>query len=368
MRANLRWALLAWIVSYGGQAGPLAAEPGTPQQEYAKLRADWDAVNTKLNGLADRYRTAPATERDGIRAEYAAAVAQADALLPLLRDAGIATYKAAPNQDPALVKLLVGIVANDTRHDRYDAALQLARVLIDSGCPEKAVFGPAGVAAYGGDEFDAAQKYLTAASDANVLDDDGSACLTDVALAKRLWGHEQDIRRQEAAANDLPRVLLKTSQGDMVVELYENEAPQTVGNFVYLVEKGFYNGLSFHRVLPGFMAQGGCPRGDGAGGPGYKIYCECYTPNHRNHFRGTLSMAHAGRDTGGSQFFLTFRRTPHLDGRHTVFGRVVEGIDVLAKLQRIDPSAGGRQPEPDRIVEAKVLRKRKHEYRPVKVK
>jgi len=368
VRTNLLWALLAWTVWCGGQADALAAESGAAPPTYARVRAEWDAVNAKLNGLADRFRTAQATEREAIRAQYAEGVAQADALLPQLREAGIAAYKAAPNEDRELLELLIGIVANDVRRDRCDGALPLARLLIDSGCPEKAVFGPAGVAAYAADDFDTAQQYLTAAKDANVLDDDGSVCLTDVAFAKKLWGKEQHIRRQEAAANDLPRVLLKTTKGDMIVELYENEAPQTVGNFVYLVERGFYNDLSFHRVLPGFMAQGGCPRGDGGGGPGYEIYCECYAPNHRNHFRGTLSMAHAGRDTGGSQFFLTFRRTPHLDGRHTVFGRVVEGLDVLAKLQRIDPSAAGRKPDPDRIVEAKVLRKRDHEYQPVKVK
>ena len=115
------------------------------------------------------------------------------------------------------------------------------------------------------------------------------------------------------------------------------------------------------------MAQGGCPDGTGSGGPGYNIPCECYREVHRNHFRGTLSMAHAGRDTGGSQFFLTFKRTPHLDGKHTVFGRVVEGLDVLVKLQRRDPSQRGALPEPDKIVKAEVLRKRDHAYKPTKV-
>ena len=149
--------------------------------------------------------------------------------------------------------------------------------------------------------------------------------------------------------------------------MYENEAPQAVGNFVSLVEKGFYDGLTFHRVLPGFMAQGGCPDGNGAGGPGYDIYCECHQDNHRKHFRGSLSMAHAGRDTGGSQFFLTFLRTPHLDGRHTVFGRVIDGMDVLAKLQRRDPSNPNAE-KPDRIIKAEVIRKRDHVYAPTKVR
>ena len=137
-------------------------------------------------------------------------------------------------------------------------------------------------------------------------------------------------------------------------------------NFVVQARDGFYDGLTFHRVLPGFMAQAGCPNGTGTGGPGYQIPCECQQENHRDHFRGTLSMAHAGKDTGGSQFFLTFRRTAHLDGRHTVFGRVIDGLDVLAKLQRRDPQRPG-QPEPDTIVKAEVLRKRDHEYVPTKV-
>ena len=108
------------------------------------------------------------------------------------------------------------------------------------------------------------------------------------------WAKEKKIREAEAKADDLPRVLMKTSAGDIEIELFENEAPNTVLNFITLVDKGFYNGLKFHRVLPGFMAQGGDPKGDGTGGPGYTIPCECYRPDHRLHFRGSLSMAHAG--------------------------------------------------------------------------
>src|SRR5690606_2930191 len=130
---------------------------------------------------------------------------------------------------------------------------------------------------------------------------------------------------------------------------------------ITLVEDQFYDGLTFHRVLPHFMAQGGDPNGDGSGGPGYEIPCECYKPEARMHFRGSLSMAHAGRDTGGSQFFITFLPTAHLNGRHTVFGRVIEGLDVLDQLQRRDPESASA-PEPDKIVKAEVLRKRDHEY------
>lgn len=178
------------------------------------------------------------------------------------------------------------------------------------------------------------------------------------------WEREQQLRAAEAQADDLPRVLIKTTKGDMTLELYENEAPNTVANFISLVEKGFYNGLTFHRVIEGFMAQGGCPTGSGTGGPGYRIACECYKPEARHHFDATLSMAHAGRDTNGSQFFITFGPTPHLDGKHTVFGRVIEGRDVLDKIARAQP--GGRGPEPDRMTEVKVIRKREHAYEPVK--
>ncbi|MCC6125424.1 MAG: peptidylprolyl isomerase [Pirellulales bacterium] len=161
----------------------------------------------------------------------------------------------------------------------------------------------------------------------------------------------------------MPRVLIKTEKGDVVVELFENEAPNTVANFITLAEKGYYNGTPFHRVLPCFMAQGGDPTGTGSGGPGYSIPDEVSNPNRRNHFRGSLSMAKSDQpDSGGSQFFLCFVPTTYLDGKHTVFGRVVSGIDVLSKIKRCDPDDPNR-PDPDKILEMKVLRKRDHEYK-----
>jgi cyclophilin family peptidyl-prolyl cis-trans isomerase len=190
--------------------------------------------------------------------------------------------------------------------------------------------------------------------------------LSDIAKAKKAWAEEKELRAAEAKADDLPRVKFTTNKGVIVMELYENEAPETVGNFISLVEKKYYDGLTFHRVLPNFMAQGGCPKGDGTGGPGYTIFCESTKPEHRNHFAGTLSMAKtAMKDTGGSQFFLTFRRTSHLDGMHTVFGRVIEGLDVVENIQRINPGRSGGV-SPDKIVKAEVVRKRDHEYKPNK--
>ncbi|MBO7200279.1 MAG: peptidylprolyl isomerase [Bacteroidales bacterium] len=127
---------------------------------------------------------------------------------------------------------------------------------------------------------------------------------------------------------------IKTNKGTMKVMFYEEDAPNTVANFVKLSKSGFYNGLTFHRVIPEFVIQGGCPRGDGTGGPGYKIKCELNGGN-QYHDRGVLSMAHAGRDTGGSQFFICHNRenTQHLDRHHTCFGRVYEGIEVIDQIR-----------------------------------
>lgn len=134
----------------------------------------------------------------------------------------------------------------------------------------------------------------------------------------------------------MKKVKISTSKGDMIAELYE-ETPITTNNFLDLVNKKFYDGLNFHRVIPGFVVQGGCPNKRGDGGPGYSIQCEVSAPK-QFHDRGVLSMAHAGRNTGGSQFFICHTRntTQHLDGNHTCFGRVVEGIDVLDTISQGD--------------------------------
>jgi peptidyl-prolyl cis-trans isomerase B (cyclophilin B) len=127
---------------------------------------------------------------------------------------------------------------------------------------------------------------------------------------------------------------IKTHEGVMSLELFFQDAPNTVANFVHLVDSGFYNGLSFHRIIQGFMAQGGDPKGDGTGGPGWTIDNES---NTRSHEAGTLSMANAGMDTGGSQFFLCHMPQTHLNGRHTVFGKLTTGFDVLTHLEKGDP-------------------------------
>ena len=176
-----------------------------------------------------------------------------------------------------------------------------------------------------------------------------------------LWPFEQVIRSTEEGANDLPRVELITARGRIVLELFENEAPNTVANFISLVEAGFYDGTKFHRVIQNFMAQGGDPNTKpgatgipGQGGPGYRIPDEHTRQGARNHFAGSLAMAKTDAPhTAGSGFFLTHEPTPDLNGKHTVFGRILEGLDVARGL-KIN----------DLLVSAIVLRKRDHEYSP----
>jgi len=167
-----------------------------------------------------------------------------------------------------------------------------------------------------------------------------------------------------------PRIKFITSKGDMVAELYEEKAPNTVANIITLAEEGYYQDMGFHRILKNFMAQGGGyeTEGIGPGGPGYQIHCECKEADARHNFPGTISMAHAGRNTGGSQFFLNFRYNESLDGNHTVFARIISGMDVLEKIERTELKINGReipieQAKPDRIVSAEVVRKRDHSYR-----
>ena len=142
----------------------------------------------------------------------------------------------------------------------------------------------------------------------------------------------------------MEKAIIHTSKGDMAVVFFPDDAPGTVENFLMLARSGFYDGLAFHRVIPEFVIQGGCPYSIdmndpkvGSGGPGYSIPCELEGGN-QYHDRGVLSMAHAGRDTGGSQFFICYNRdnTSHLDGQHTVFGKVVEGIDVIDEIEQGD--------------------------------
>jgi cyclophilin family peptidyl-prolyl cis-trans isomerase len=221
----------------------------------------------------------------------------------------------------------------------------------------------AGISSFARHNFEDAQQYFQKAEQFGAMDQMGNNYFGEIKKGYiKYWEQEQVIRAAEVKADDLPLVRLTTSVGVVELELYENEAPDTVGNFISLIEQGYYDGLSFHRVLQNFMAQTGCPIGDGTGGPGYKIYCECLRKDFRRFFTGTLGMAHSGPNTGGSQFFITFRPTGNLNAKHTAFGRVTKGLEIVRKIARVDPGKPDAKLKPDSIIKAEVIRKRDHDY------
>ncbi|NOY82581.1 MAG: peptidylprolyl isomerase [Kiritimatiellaeota bacterium] len=174
----------------------------------------------------------------------------------------------------------------------------------------------------------------------------------------------------EAAAKEKavknPTIKIKTSKGDITLELFEDQAPNTVANLIELAEKGFYKGLAFHRIIPGFMVQGGCPYSKegahgtpGTGGPGYRFADEC-RPELRFDQPGLLAMANSGPNTNGSQFFITLKATPWLNGRHTIFGKVTDGMDVLREIEAVGTESG--KPKERVAFDITVVSKRDHAY------
>ena len=309
------------------------------QAEYQQPNADKASIENKFNITRDKAR---------------------EAALALEQSASAAVLANPENTDACAVVrdvLQAAIQADDPKK-----ALRLVNTLNDAGKANEDVLLNGATAAMITSELDLAEKFLKAAEEAGMSPDKITSLQEAIEAERPKVATEMATRAAEEKADDLPQVKIETTKGTIVVELFENEAPNTVANFISLVENQFYNGTPFHRVIPQFMAQGGDPTGTGTSGPGYTIECECDLPNARKHFLGSLSMAHAGKDTGGSQFFLTFRPTEHLDGRHTVFGRVIEGFDVLPKITRTEgPQA---RPTQDKIISAEILRKRDHAYEP----
>ena len=363
--AGLLFCLLPAVT---GAAAPTATADDWPalikekDAEFAKLKEIKDKLATAQGQQAVELRTEGTKLIDGIFSDLFPRM-RASALEVLKRDA----------VDEETINAIIELAYRTYQENKFAEAGAVADAILVKA-PENAVaLNLAGVCHFAVDDFEKSAQLLATAQEKNVLMPDLGAQYAEIApLYVEYWKEEHAIREKEAAApaaEQNPQVELDTSRGKIVVELFEDAAPNTVANFVSLVESGFYNGTKFHRVLPSFMAQGGDPNtkpgatgNPGSGGPGYSIKCEWDQPNSRRHFAGTLSMAHAGRDSGGSQFFLTHLPTPHLDkdvavpaGRdaHTVFGRVIEGMDVVLALR-----VG------DELTTAKVLRKRNHEYKP----
>ena len=370
-RHCLTAASLAALVAAPAAAQPAAAkpaarpEPAAVKAEFDTARAAWDKILGEIAVLEAKYRQ-PGADKQAVAADYEKKVAEVRAAADRLEQAALAVVTVEP-KNPQAREICGAVVASAIQNDDPDRGLAVATKLAESGAADDGISFMAATAAMILSRPDDAAAWLAKAKAAGLAADQAADLERALAQERPKITAELAKRQAEAAADDLPRVKLTTSAGDMLVELFENEAPNAVANFIALVEKGFYDGTPFHRVIGGFMAQGGDPTGTGTGGPGHAIACECDKPGARQHFLGSLSMAHAGKNTGGSQFFLTFRPTEHLDGKHTVFGRVIEGLDVLPRIRRTQDDEGRPVAgvEPDRITKAVVVRKRNHPYEPV---
>ena len=278
-----------------------------------------------------------------------------------------------PSANVQIGKFLAELLERNVLDSRFEGMLEMGLALHSAGISSEKIPEAIALSAVAENKFDVAKPWIEkhfkeSSKPRTVL---GSIYEHLDELSKD-WVAELLIREEDAKGEPLPRVSILTTKGEISVELFENEAPETVANFIHLVEDGFYDGLMFHRVLEHFMAQTGCPDGDGTGGPGYSIYGEAKEPNARKYFRGTLGMALSNGDanSGGSQFFICFVPTFNLNGQYTAFGRIVSGIDVIGNLAQVNPDEKKKEGEVpavlDEIIEAKVVRKRNHEYKPNK--
>jgi len=351
------------------QAPGAKAAPADPNS-LEGLLARRDELAKKLQKLQADYAAADQAQRAKLEQEFDKVVEEyRTQIAPNLIKAALPAYLKDGENELAR-DVVFGHLQEEFIQNKYRQVAELCDRLIAAGRKEAVVLNFGGVANFAIQEFEKAQAMLKEAetADPQIFGQLGRNYLASAGDYIELWKKEQEIRAREAkapAGEELPRVVLKTSKGDIELELFENEAPNTVANFVNLVEKKYYDGIAFHRVLPNFMAQGGDPNtrdddpgNDGTGGPGYTIACECYREDARMHFQGSLSMAKtSARDTGGSQFFLTHLPTPHLNGKHTVFGRITKGLDTALALRQGDV-----------IESATVTKKRNHPYVPKVIK
>ena len=291
-----------------------------------------------------------------------------------LPNAAVAAFKAKPGQDPAVTQYVIRILNQLIEPTLPDSvfgpktALEIVDSMLDAGADKDVVVLSKGFrASFALDDFDRASLMLDRiAAVQPQFNLTQPRELVDKSVEK--WQRELTIRRLAKNNDNLPKVKFETTAGNFVVALYEDYAPNTVANFISLVEKKFYNDLTFHYVKPGEYIHGGCPNGDGSGDPGYTIASEFDREQARHFFSGTLGMANTGPNTEGSQFVITHQPLPQLDNLFTAFGRVIEGFDVILNCKAIDPRnpvpAGGAAPEPVRIIKAEVLWARDHKYEP----
>jgi peptidylprolyl isomerase len=286
----------------------------------------------------------------------------------------------APRESLEAAQFLVAAVPYRFSKDWYEGTGEGAEALLRIEYNEPKLSEIAGVSFYATQQYDKASKHLQDAQAKGTLDPMFAALPQTVEQLRQLWGSEAELRARDAAKDDLPRVKLVTTRGDVIIELFEDEAPNTVANFIDLVENGQYDGAPYYQVLDRQIAMAGDATGDRAGGMGFMIADEILGGKNRTMFRGSLAMAKLPDaqsqtrltypDTASSHFFLAYQPIIPASSEHMIFGRVIEGLEHCCSFNRIDPTAKKEEGEPevlpDRILSAEVLRKRNHEYKPLR--
>ncbi len=361
--------------STDGQAVDQAAY-AQARQEFDTSIAEWKQAIKDIRTAGNKFLLSERADAQRWRDKWKEAIAIGERKMSTVIPASIKLYKLGGKKDPDLNKLIARIFQTLFEEGKYQKAYDLGQVIVNrnpGNAQAKFLLGRCAMLLNKFEEADAIGEEFSSLIPA--INDKEQVLFGQIGTLKTLWKEELDAQKKDALAK-LPRVQMKTTKGTIVLELFEDQAPDTVGNFISLVEAKYYDGKTFHRVINHFMAQAGAYTEAQEYKPvGYFIYDEFNRPDARSHFRGSLSMAKGVEpNTGNSQFFINFVPTPGLNGLHTVFGRVISGWDALDQLNRNrktdsegteDAIEGALD---DKIISVRVIRKRDHEYKPNIVK
>lgn len=363
--------------SNGSSTNGSAARQAPPTKEMLEFEGLRRQLNVNRDEIAKLRRTMPVGFPDQVveaQNRIEAIEEQSKQIEAQLYEKAKAAFVSSeqPNQltSQILVRELQAAIEPRQKEDRFEPekAIELVNIMLEKFPNDIRLLRWGFLANFSIERFDSADVVL-AKMEKVAGGNLPTAYREALEKVREKYQREIKIRRIESSTDDLPRVRLVTTEGDIIVELFENHAPNTVANFISLVSQQFYNDKLFHLVRPGQYAISGSPGGDGTGDPGYHIRCECTAPEIRHHMRGTLTMLTPGTDRGGSQFMILHQPNTRLfDGKYTAFGRVIEGMDVVMNLKNIDLS--GRQSttaDVSKIIRAEVIRKRSHPYVPEKI-
>jgi cyclophilin family peptidyl-prolyl cis-trans isomerase len=327
-----------------------------------------------------RFHNAEASQERQLRDEF---YRIRETIAPMhleLLNAGLAEYTTDPANKQLLGKALFESLERNFKKDNYDGLLPLAKGLYETRYPNPELSRIYLLCCIAANEHDQARALITDLTTSNQQLAELDLIRIQLEKLKENWESELKARERDAQGEPLPQAKIMTTKGEIVIELFENDAPEAVASFISLAEQGFYNYLDFFLVVDRFAAQTGCPNEDGTGGPGFMLPNEDDKPTARNVFRGSLVLARLPNqpNSGGSQFFFAFM--PMLASeqqKYTVFGRVLSGMNNLAALNRIDPTKKKEEKEneeseekkttPDEIISVEILRKRDHKYEPTQL-